>query len=339
MFDKLFILAEAGVNHNGDINLAYKLIDAAHRAGADGIKFQTYVTEELIARGTAKAPYQEARGGGEDQFQMLKRLELSFDAFKKLKAYADAKGMLFVSTPFDEKSFAFLSTLDMPFWKIPSGEITNYLFLMAAGQTGKPVVLSTGMSTLDEVGAAIKTLQEHGNRDLTLLHCTTAYPTPLSEVNLRSMTTLQETFDLPVGYSDHTLGSTAAIAAVSRGAIFLEKHFTLDQSLPGPDHAASITPQELSLYIRAARDTAKLLGSAKKERTAHEEENLQAARKSLVAGKAIAKGTPFSEASLTTRRPATGVSPMYYPQLIKLKAQKDYAPGDFIDVEEISTLL
>lgn len=334
MFDELFILAEAGVNHNGSLDLALELVEVAAASGADGIKFQTFVAEDLVSIGTKKAPYQE-QAEDEDQYQMLKSLELTFDEFRLIRAHCAENNILFLSTAFDQESFKFLNTLDLPFWKIPSGEITNVPFLIAVASTRKPIVLSTGMSTLDEIDFALKTLRDHGAKDITLLHCTTAYPTPLNEANLRAMTTLHEHFDLPVGYSDHTEGDIAAVAAVALGAIFLEKHFTLDRNLPGPDHKASAEPDELRAYVQAARNTASALGSTEKRVGLSESDNLIAARKSLVAKEDIKAGQVFDGKNLTTRRPGDGLSPMHWSELLERHAKRDYAAGEPIDVHEL----
>lgn len=334
MFNEPFILAEAGVNHNGSLDLALELVEVAAASGADGIKFQTFVAEELVAVGTKKAPYQEQMGN-EDQYQMLKSLELTFDEFRLIQSHCAENGILFLSTAFDPMSFEFLNTLDLSFWKIPSGEITNVPFLTDVASTGKPIVLSTGMSTLEEIDFALKTLRGHGADDVTLLHCTTAYPTPLEEVNLRAMITLQERFNLPVGYSDHTVGEKAAIAAVALGAVFIEKHFTLDRNMSGPDHKASAEPDELKAYVQAVRDTVVALGSGKKIVTPSEEANLIAARKSLVAHTEIKAGEVFGRGNVSTRRPGDGLCPIHWSMLLGRHAKRAYTVGEPIDQREL----
>lgn len=334
MFDKLFVLAEAGVNHNGSLDFALELVEVAAASGADGIKFQTFVTEELVALGAKKAPYQE-QSDDEDQYQMLKSLELSFDEFRLIRAHCAENNILFLSTAFDPVSFKFLHSLDLPFWKIPSGEITNVPFLIDVASTRKPVVLSTGMSTLNEIDFALATLRENGADDITLLHCTTAYPTPVDEINLRAMTTLQERFNMPVGYSDHTEGEIAAVAAVARGAVFIEKHFTLDRNLPGPDHKASLEPDQLRSYIRVLRTTTATLGSPVKTVGPSESANLIAARKSIVAHTDIAAGERFEAKNLTTRRPGDGLSPVHWTDLLERRAKRSYAKGEPIDQGEM----
>ena len=252
---EIFIIAEAGVNHNGDIKLAKQLIATAKSAGADAVKFQTFKAENLVSKAAPKADYQkQVTPTDESQLEMLKKLELSFNDFKELKTYCMEKGILFLSTPFDFESIDFLETLEMPIYKIPSGEITNLPYLMKIARTGKPVILSTGMSDLEEVGLALEVLQSNGTRTTTLLHCNTQYPTPFEDANLKAMLTLKKRFGFPVGYSDHTLGIEAALAAVALGAKVIEKHFTLDKRMEGPDHKASLDPQELKVMVSSIRN-------------------------------------------------------------------------------------
>ena len=242
----VYIIAEAGVNHNGSPELAYKLIDAAKEAGADCIKFQTFRSVNLVSKSAQKADYQKNTTGNGSQAEMLQKLEFPYDIFLKLKEYCDQIGICFLSTPFDHESIEFLNTIDMPFWKIPSGEVTNLPYLVALAQTGKPVVMSTGMCDMVEIEAAIKVLRDHGTKEIKLLHCNTEYPTPFEDVNLRAIETMKDTFGYEVGYSDHTKGIEIPIAAVAIGAAIIEKHFTLDRSMKGPDHKASLEPDELN---------------------------------------------------------------------------------------------
>ena len=248
---KTLIIAEAGVNHNGRLDTARALAEAAKEAGADCVKFQTFKAEKLVSRSARKAAYQEGTTGEGTQADMLKQLELSYNAFRELKTHCDRIGIQFLSTPFDPDSIAFLDTMDIPFWKVPSGEVTNAPYLAAIGKTGKPVVLSTGMCTLEEVGEAIRVLRENGSGEIRLLQCNTEYPTPFEDVNLRAMATMREAFGLETGYSDHTRGIEAPIAAAALGAGIIEKHFTLDRNMEGPDHKASLEPGELGAMVQA----------------------------------------------------------------------------------------
>lgn len=329
----VLIIAEAGVNHNGDIRLAYNLIDAAKEAGADCIKFQTFKSENLVSRHAQKAAYQQSSTPQhETQLEMLRRLELSFDDFRSLKFYCDQADIKFTSTPFDLESLDFLVDLEMDFWKIPSGEITNLPYLIAMAQTRKKILLSTGMSDLAEVNTAVNVLQQNGCIDLTLLHCTTEYPAPLSDVNLLAIKTMQEYFALPVGYSDHTLGIDIAIAAVALGASVIEKHFTLDKAMEGPDHQASLDPHELKLMIQSIRRVETALGTGEKTPAVSEIKNRAIARKSIVAKTQIQKGELFAEANLTVKRPGTGISPMSWFDLLGKPANKDYQIDELIDL-------
>ena len=327
----VFIIAEAGVNHNGSVDLALQMVDAAKAAGADCIKFQTFRTEKLVSKNAVKADYQKENTGDGSQQDMLKKLELTHKDFLQLKAYCDEKEIVFLSTPFDLDSIAFLGEISMPFWKIPSGEVTNYPYLKAIGETGKPVVMSTGMCTLDEIRASIEVLRQFGADDITLLHCNTEYPTPFSDVNLRAMLTLKETFDVAVGYSDHTTGIEIPIAAAALGATVIEKHFTLDRKMDGPDHKASLEPEELRTLVRSVRHVEAALGTGVKTPTESEKKNLPIARKSIVASKAIRKGEVFTENNLTTKRPGTGISPMRWPDIIGRISSRDYDEEDLIE--------
>ncbi|UWG97849.1 N-acetylneuraminate synthase [Dehalobacter sp. DCM] len=329
---KVFIIAEAGVNHNGDINLAKKLIDAAKTAGADAVKFQTFQAENLVSKVAQKADYQkQTTGAEENQLAMIKKLELSFDDFRELKKYCDQKEILFLSTPFDYDSIDFLDSLGMPIFKAPSGEITNLPYLIRIANTGKPVILSTGMSDLDEVGLALKALQNNGAGPLTLLHCHTQYPTLFGDANIKAMLTLKEHFGVEVGYSDHTLGIEAAVAAVALGAAVIEKHFTLDKNLEGPDHKASLNPKELKAMVSAIRNIELALGDGLKRVSKSEEPNKQAARKSIVAKRHIAKGEVFTQDNLTVKRPGNGISPMKWFEVLGLRATRDFCEDELIE--------
>ena len=316
-----FIIAEAGPNHNGDFETALRLVDAAKRAGVDCVKFQTFVSEELISKTT---------GADESQYEMLKKLELSFDQFRELKKYCDETGIMFLSTPFDIPSVHFLQELDIAFWKIPSGEITNFPYLVEIAKTHKDVVMSTGMSEMEEIAAAIKVLRENGAGRISLLHCNTEYPTPFEDVNLRAMDTLRDAFGVPVGYSDHSLGISVPIAAAARGAQIIEKHFTLDKNMVGPDHKASLEPQELCDMVSAIRNIEKALGSAEKKPSASEKKNMAVARKSIVARTAIRAGEILTEQNLAVKRPGSGISPMRWNEIVGTIARKDYIEDELI---------
>lgn len=262
---KVFIIAEAGDNHNGNYDTALKLVDKAVEAGADCVKFQTFVTERVISKLAEKADYQkESTGTGESQYEMVKKLELSFEQFRQIKKYCEQKKIIFLSTPFDLESIDFLQEIDIPFWKIPSGEITNLPYLEKIAHTGKDIIMSTGMCTMEEIQKAIDILKKNGAGKITLLHCNTEYPTPYGDVNLRAMKTMADTFGVEVGYSDHTKGIEVPIAAVAMGAVVIEKHFTLDKNMPGPDHKASLEPDELKQMIQSVRNIEKALGSSEK---------------------------------------------------------------------------
>ena len=263
----VYIIAEAGVNHNGSFELACRLADAAKDAGADCVKYQTFKSENLVSKNAQKAEYQKKTTGDSSQQDMLKKLELSFDSFVKLKEYCDKIGICFLSTPFDFDSIDFLNSLNMPFWKIPSGEVTNYPYLVALAKTGKPVVMSTGMCEMSEISDAIKVLKDNGTKDIKLLHCNTEYPTPFEDVNLTAMDTMRKAFNVEVGYSDHTKGIEVPIAAVALGATIIEKHFTLDRNMEGPDHKASLEPDELKAMVQAIRNIEKAIGSGEKRPT------------------------------------------------------------------------
>ena len=325
------IIAEAGVNHNGSVKLAKQMIEEAARAGADYIKFQTFKPEKLVSKYAQKADYQKkTTGNNESQLQMLEKLALSYDDFVELKRYCEQSGIGFLSTPFDEDSIRFLDSLDMDFWKIPSGEITNYPYLVQIAQTGRDIVLSTGMCEMDEIADEMKVLEESGAGNISLLHCNTEYPTPYEDVNLLAMKQMRTAFKKQVGYSDHTVGIEVPIAAVALGAEIIEKHFTLDKNMEGPDHKASLEPLELSQMICSIRHIEKSLGDGNKKRTASEQHNIAAARKSIVAKCAISKGDIFTEANLTVKRPGNGISPMRWKELIGTRAERDYLEDELI---------
>lgn len=325
------IIAEAGVNHNGSVKLAKQMIEEAARAGADYIKFQTFKPEKLVSKYAQKADYQKkTTGSQESQLQMLEKLALSYDDFVELKKYCEQIGIGFLSTPFDEDSIRFLDRLDMDFWKIPSGEITNYPYLVQVAQTGRDIVLSTGMCEMDEIADAMKVLEENGAGNISLLHCNTEYPTPYEDVNLLAMNQMREVFNKQVGYSDHTVGIEVPISAVALGAAIIEKHFTLDKNMEGPDHKASLEPLELSQMICSIRHIEKSLGDGNKKRTASEQHNIAAARKSIVAKCAISKGDIFTEANLTVKRPGSGISPMRWKEIIGTRAERDYLEDELI---------
>ena len=328
----VYIIAEAGVNHNGDINLAYQLVDAAKAAGVDCIKFQTFKSENLVSHTAQKAEYQKAATGDSSQQDMLKQLELSFGEFVSLKEYCDRKGICFLSTPFDFESIEFLNSIEMPFWKIPSGEVTNYPYLVALAKTGKPVVMSTGMCEMQEIRDAIAVLRENGTSDIKLLHCNTEYPTPYEDVNLRAMKTLRDAFGVEVGYSDHTKGIEVPIAAVAMGASVIEKHFTLDRNMEGPDHKASLEPQELKQMVDSIRHIEAALGSGDKRPSPSEKKNMAVARKSIVASARIKAGDILTEENITVKRPGNGICPMRWKEVLGTRAVRDFEEDELIEI-------
>ncbi len=329
------IIAEAGVNHNGDLALARQLIDVASEAGADMVKFQTFSADRLVATHAPKADYQiQTTDPGETQHAMIRRLELTRDMHEALIAHCRSREIGFFSTGFDPKSIDLLADLGLDCFKVPSGEITNLPYLRHVGRYGKPVILSTGMATLGEIEAALEVLERAGTlRDrITVLHCNTEYPTPMADVNLRAMLTIRDAFGVAVGYSDHTPGIEVAIAAVALGATVIEKHFTLDRNLPGPDHKASLEPGELRAMVAAIRNVEQALGDGIKRASASEAKNKPVARKSLVAACAIRAGEVFSESNLAVKRPGTGVSPMRWDEAMGRKAPRDFAPDELIEL-------
>src|SRR4030067_2674378 len=326
---RTFIIAEAGVNHNGNMDTAIKLIDMAKKAGADAIKFQTFKSERLVTRSTPKAKYQKANtGSGESQLEMLKRLELTSDNFKRLFSYCRKKNIIFMSTPFDEKSADMLDRLGMGFFKIPSGEITNKPLIQHIAGKNKPVILSTGMSYLSEVEKAVRWIYEIWNKSgfnqqLTLLHCVSDYPAHAADINLYAMNTLKTAFGLSVGYSDHTLGIEVPIAAVAIGAKVIEKHFTLDKNMKGPDHKASLEPDELKAMVKAIRNVEKAMGDGIKRPTEKEDETRIIARRSLVAKRDLKKGDVINSGDIIIKRPGSGILPEFKETIRGMKASKN----------------
>ena len=329
------VIAEAGVNHNGDMQLAKQLIEAAAEAGADVVKFQTFKADKLATTKAGKASYQQqTTDNAENQQEMLQRLELAPDQHQQLISHCHNSGIEFLSTAFDDPSIDLLNTLNLKRLKIPSGEITNLPYLRRIGEMGKPLILSTGMANLGEIEAAISVLETAGTKraQITVLHCTTEYPAPMAEVNLRAMQTIGQAFGVAVGYSDHTAGIEVPIAAVALGATVIEKHITLDQNLPGPDHKASLEPKEFAAMVRAIRNIEQALGNGIKQPTASEAANLPIVRKSLVAVRAISIGELFSATNITAKRPGTGISPMRWDELIGQPSPRDFAPDELIEL-------
>ena len=323
----VFIIAEAGVNHNGSVDLAKKLIDAASVSGADAVKFQTFKAENLVVKDTQKADYQrQTTDASESQFDMIKKLELDVETHKELIAYCQEKDIMFLSTPFDHESIDLLSDLGLQIFKIASGEITNLPYLRHIGSLSKKVVLSTGMSNLKEIGDALNILINAGTSkdNITVLHANTMYPTPMEDVNLNAMLTIQKEFSVDIGYSDHTLGIEVDIAAVAMGASCIEKHFTLDKTMNGPDHKASLEPEELKAMVGAIRNIEKALGSSEKKLSLSESENIKIVRKSIVASQDIENGELLTEKNVTVKRPGNGINPMMWDNIIGTVATKDY---------------
>ena len=329
----VFIIAEAGVNHNGSIMIAKELIDVAVESGANAVKFQTFKAENLVAKNTQKADYQKQTTDAlESQFDMIKKLELDVGTHKELITYCQEKNIMFLSTPFDHESIDLLSNLGLQIFKIPSGEITNLPYLRHIGSLGKKVILSTGMSNLEEVGDALNILINAGTSkdNITVLHANTMYPTPMEDVNLNAMLTMQKEFGVDVGYSDHTLGIEVDIAAVAVGASCIEKHFTLDKTMNGPDHKASLEPQELKAMVSAIRNIEKALGSSEKKPSPSESVNISVVRKSIVASQNIKKGEVLTEKNIAVKRPGNGISPMKWDSVIGSIATKNYNIDDLI---------
>jgi N,N'-diacetyllegionaminate synthase len=333
MSSKVFIIAEAGVNHNGSLDLAKKLIDVASESGADAVKFQTFKAEKLVSKNAQKADYQkQTTNKTESQFDMIKKLELDMDTHKELIAYCETKNIMFLSTPFDHDSIELLNDLGLEIFKIPSGEITNLPYLRHIGKLNKKVILSTGMADIGEIEDALDILINTGTKkeNITILHANTMYPTPMEDVNLKAMVTIGNTFDIAYGYSDHTLGIEVDIAAVALGACCVEKHFTLDKMMEGPDHKASLEPHELKSMIKAIRNIELALGSCVKKPSKSEIPNMQIARKSIVAKIEIKKGDKLSEENITIKRPGNGINPMRWDEVVGTIAAKDYKEDELI---------
>lgn len=330
---RVMIIAEAGVNHNGDINLAYKLCSEAKKAGADIVKFQTYVTDDIITKKVEQASYQQANTGNqESQYSMLKKLELSYRDFGKIKKYCDKIGIEFASTGDTPKDLDELNSIGIPFIKIGSGDIGNIPYLRYCGKMKLPIIMSTGMSSLADIDISLQALREGGATDITLLHCTTSYPCAFENVNLNAMNTLHEAFKLPVGYSDHTLGNTVAIAAVAMGAKVIEKHFTLDKNMKGPDHKASSDPEEFATLVREIRNIENAMGNGKKEATLVEKEISKVVLKRIVAKKTIRKGQVITEADICVKRNDAGLACSKWDIVIGTKARKDYVVDEGINL-------
>lgn len=330
---KTFIIAEVGVNHNADLELAYKLIDVAISAGVDAVKFQTAIPELVVTGYAQKADYQKDTSGAEEsQLDMIRKILFPMETHRDIKQYCVERGIIFFSTAFDPVSQSFLEELGQPYHKVPSGEITNLPYLRQIGGYGKPVILSTGMANLGEIEDALDALEHAGTprSQITVLHCNTEYPTSMVDVNLRAMLAIREAFGVSVGYSDHTLGIEVPIAAVSLGASIIEKHFTLDRTLPGPDHKASLEPDELKAMVLAIRNIELAMGDGIKRPSASEMKNRAIARRSLVAKCAISAGDIYSEANLTAKRPGTGLSPMRWDEVLGRKAPRDFLPDELI---------
>jgi N,N'-diacetyllegionaminate synthase len=331
---KTIIIAEAGVNHNGSIEIAKKLVVAAVDSNVDYVKFQIGLPELVVSKFAAKANYQKQTTGDGNQLDMIRKISLSFDDHAKLKQYCDSLNVKYLCTPFDLPSIDFLQSIDIPFWKIPSGEITNYPYLKKIAQTHKPVILSSGMSTIKDIQDAIRILTLYGTKkeEITVLHCNTEYPTPMHDVNLRAMNYIAKKIGVKVGYSDHTLGIEVPVAAVALGATVIEKHFTLDRTMEGPDHKASLEPDELKAMVKAIRNIEVALGVANKIVTDSEEKNMAIARKSIIAAKAIKQGEVFTENNVTVKRPGNGISPMRWDDILGKSAVRDFEEDELIEL-------
>jgi len=332
-----FIIAEAGVNHNGDVNLARKLIGVAKEAGADAVKFQTFKAEDVITKTADKAEYQKRTTGvQESQYEMIKRLELSEEAHFELKDYADSQGIVFLSTPYNKKSVDFLVRLGVSALKISSADITNYPLLSHIAAKNLPVILATGMSSLGEVKEAVEVIVNGGNQQIILLHCISSYPAKIEDMNLKAMETLRYVFKLLVGLSDHSMGITIPVAAVALGACVIEKHFTLDKKLPGPDHRASLEPKDLKQMVKAIRDVQKAMGDGIKKPTKEEEENKKVMRRSIVAKVDIPEGAIITEEMLDIKRPGTGIPPKHFADLVGRKVVAPIKKDELIKWEDVA---
>lgn len=329
----VLIIAEAGVNHNGSIELAKKLAEQAKLAGADYVKYQTFQPENMVSKFAEKADYQKkTTDAGQSQLEMLNKLMLTFEEFVELKEYCEQIGIGFLSTAFDLDSIHFLEKLGCEIWKIPSGEVTNYPYLVEIAKKHQPIILSTGMCRLEEIEETVSVLEENGAGEITLLHCTTEYPTPFTDVNLKAMCAMKEHFHRAVGYSDHTKGIEVPIAAVAMGATVIEKHFTLDRTMEGPDHKASLEPDELKQMVDSIRNIERALGTGVKEPAESEKKNIEVARKSIVANRAIKAGEILTEENITTKRPGNGISPMRWKEILGTVAGKDFEEDEFIEL-------
>ncbi len=333
--NQCFIIAEAGVNHNGNINLAKKLVDKACEAGVDAIKFQTFKAENLVTKEAPKAEYQKNTTGNGSQFEMLKKLELSFEDHISLKNYCTEKGIIFISTPFDFESVDLLEKIDVPIYKVSSGDLTNLPLLKYIANKNKPIILSTGMANLGEVEEAVEAIYKIGNKNLILLHCTSNYPTAYEDVNLRAMVTMKEAFKLPIGYSDHTIGIEVPIAAVTLGAKVIEKHFTLDKAMDGPDHRASLEPDKLKMMVDGIRNIEKAMGDGIKSCNRSEENTKSVARKSIVASRDIKKEEIITINDISFKRPEGGLRPKYLDLIIGKSATRDIYENEFIIFSDI----
>lgn len=336
--DKVLIIAEAGVNHNGSMDLAKKLIDAAVEAKVDAVKFQTFISKNVISKYAEKADYQKTTTGqNESQLDMVKKLELSFANFIELKKYCESKDIMFLSTPFDMDSIEFLETLKMGLWKVPSGEITNLPYLQKIGSYNQEVIFSTGMSTLGDIENALEILVSSGTsrENITILHCNTEYPTPMRDVNLKAMLTIKNAFGVNIGYSDHTLGIEVSLAAVALGATVIEKHFTLDKSMEGPDHLASLEPDELIALVEGIRNIENALGSAVKTPSASESKNIKIARKSIHLAKNVKLGNVIVMSDLTVKRPGDGISPLLINEIVGCVAKNDLLEDTLLSFKDI----
>lgn len=331
-----FIIAEAGVNHNGNADWAFQLIDIAVEAKVDAVKFQTALAEDLVIADAPKAEYQkQAADDDTSQLEMIKKLVLPFPLFIELQKYTEDKGLIFMSSPFEEKSADFLvDVLKVPALKVPSGELTNLPFLAHISKKGVPMIVSTGMATLDEVRVAVEVIRKNGNPPLSLLHCTSSYPAPYDTINLKAMETLSKTFDVPVGYSDHTEGILIPVVAVAMGACIIEKHYTIDRTLPGPDHKASLSPSELKEMVHAIRSVESAMGTGEKIPNPIEKNVTMVARKSLVSARLLQKGTIFTEDCAVARRPGTGISPSELNHLIGKRIIRDIPPMTMLRRED-----
>lgn len=329
----VLIIAEAGVNHNGSLELAKKLAEQAKLTGADYVKYQTFQPVNMVSKFAEKADYQKkTTDAGQSQLEMLNKLMLTFEEFVELKEYCEQIGIGFLSTAFDLDSIHFLEKLGCEIWKIPSGEVTNYPYLVEIAKKHQPIILSTGMCRLEEIEETVSVLEENGAGEITLLHCTTEYPTPFTDVNLKAMCAMKEHFHRAVGYSDHTKGIEVPIAAVAMGATVIEKHFTLDRTMEGPDHKASLEPDELKQMVDSIRNIELALGTGVKEPAESEKKNIEVARKSIVANRVIKAGEILTEENITTKRPGNGISPMRWKEVLGTVAVKDFEEDEFIEL-------